>query len=75
VPLLLFFSLVSFFTTEIWQVFTATDSATYWTATVAHPTDGAVPAVRVRPPRWCRPRALALGFAVGNMMACSPTPG
>jgi hypothetical protein len=32
VPLLLFFSLVSFFTTEIWQVFTATDSATYWTA-------------------------------------------
>jgi hypothetical protein len=32
VPLLLFFSLVSFFTTEIWQVFTATGSATYWTA-------------------------------------------
>jgi hypothetical protein len=34
VPLLLFFSLVSFFTTEIWQVFTATGSATYWTAIV-----------------------------------------
>ena len=32
VPLLLFFSLVSFFTTEIWQVFTTTGSATYWTA-------------------------------------------
>jgi hypothetical protein len=32
VPLLLFFSLVTFFTTEIWQVFTATGSATYWTA-------------------------------------------
>jgi hypothetical protein len=32
VPLLLFFSLVSFFTTEIWQVFTATGPATYWTA-------------------------------------------
>jgi hypothetical protein len=32
VPLLLFFSLVSFFTTEIWQVFTTTRSATYWTA-------------------------------------------
>ena len=32
VPLLLFFSLVSFFTTEIWQVFTATGLATYWTA-------------------------------------------
>jgi hypothetical protein len=32
VPLLLFFSLVSFFTTEIWQVFTATGGATYWTA-------------------------------------------
>ena len=30
VPLLLFFSLVSFFTTEIWRVFTG--SATYWTA-------------------------------------------
>ena len=32
VPLLLFFSLVSFFTTEIWQVFTTTGLATYWTA-------------------------------------------
>ncbi|HEY7476810.1 MAG TPA: hypothetical protein VIB62_01105 [Actinomycetota bacterium] len=32
VPLLLFFSLVMFFTTEIWQVFTATGRATYWTA-------------------------------------------
>jgi hypothetical protein len=32
VPLLLFFSLVSFFTTEIWQVFTSTGWATYWTA-------------------------------------------
>jgi hypothetical protein len=32
VPLLLFFSLVSFFTTEIWQVFTTTGPATYWTA-------------------------------------------
>jgi hypothetical protein len=32
VPLLLFFSLVAFFTTEIWQVFTATGPATYWTA-------------------------------------------
>jgi hypothetical protein len=32
VPLLVFFSLVSFFTTEIWQVFTTTGLATYWTA-------------------------------------------
>jgi hypothetical protein len=32
VPLLLFFSLVSFFTTEIWQVFTTTGLATFWTA-------------------------------------------
>jgi hypothetical protein len=32
VPLLLFFSLVMFFTTEIWQVFTAPGPATYWTA-------------------------------------------
>ena len=32
VPLLLFFSLVSFFTAEIWQVFTATGLATFWTA-------------------------------------------
>jgi hypothetical protein len=32
VPLLLFFSLVSFFTTEIWQVFNATGLATFWTA-------------------------------------------
>lgn len=32
VPLLLFFSLVMFFTTEIWQVFTASGSGTYWTA-------------------------------------------
>lgn len=32
VPLLLFFSLVSFFTTEIWQVFTAPVPARYWTA-------------------------------------------
>jgi hypothetical protein len=32
VPLLLFFSLISFFTTEIWQVFTTTGWATYWTA-------------------------------------------
>ena len=31
-PLLLFFSLVSFFTAETWQVFTATSSATYWAA-------------------------------------------
>jgi hypothetical protein len=34
VPLLLFFSLVTFFTIEIWQVFTATGPATYWTAIV-----------------------------------------
>jgi hypothetical protein len=32
VPLLLFFSLVTFFTTEIWQSFTATGPARYWTA-------------------------------------------
>ncbi len=32
VPLLLFFSLVMFFTTEIWQVFTQSGPATYWTA-------------------------------------------
>ncbi len=32
VPLLLFFSLVTFFTTEIWQSFTASGPATYWTA-------------------------------------------
>jgi hypothetical protein len=32
VPLLLFFSLVMFFTTEIWQVFTASGPAAYWTA-------------------------------------------
>ena len=32
VPLLLFFSLVMFFTTEIWQVFATTGSATYWSA-------------------------------------------
>lgn len=32
VPMLLFFSLVSFFTTEIWQVFTAPGRWTYWTA-------------------------------------------
>ena len=32
VPLLLFFSLVMFFTTEIWQVFTQGGPATYWTA-------------------------------------------
>jgi hypothetical protein len=32
VPLLLFFSLVMFFTTEIWQVFTTTGSGLYWTA-------------------------------------------
>jgi hypothetical protein len=32
VPLLLFFSLVTFFTTEIWQSFTAGGIATYWTA-------------------------------------------
>ena len=32
VPLLLFFSLVMFFTTEIWQVFTTSGPATYWTA-------------------------------------------
>ncbi len=31
-PLLLFFSLVSFFTTEIWQVFTSTGAATYRSA-------------------------------------------
>ena len=30
--LLLFFSLVMFFTTEIWQVFTTTGSGLYWTA-------------------------------------------
>ncbi|MCI0632610.1 MAG: hypothetical protein L0206_01630 [Actinobacteria bacterium] len=34
VPLLLFFSLVTFFTIEIWQVFTATGPATHWTAIV-----------------------------------------
>jgi hypothetical protein len=34
VPLLLFFSLVAFFTTEIWQVFTAPAPARYWTAIV-----------------------------------------
>jgi hypothetical protein len=32
VPLLLFFSLVMFFTQEIWQVFTSPGTATYWTA-------------------------------------------
>ena len=32
VPLLLFFSLISFFTTEIWQVFTSTGGGPYWTA-------------------------------------------
>jgi hypothetical protein len=32
VPLLLFFSLVIFFTTEIWQVFTATGGSLYWMA-------------------------------------------
>jgi hypothetical protein len=32
IPLLLFFSLIAFFTTEIWQVFTATGPATFWTA-------------------------------------------
>jgi hypothetical protein len=32
VPLLLFFSLVSFFTTEIWQVFTTSGLVTFWTA-------------------------------------------
>ena len=32
VPLLLFFSLVAFFTTEIWQVFTDPSPARYWTA-------------------------------------------
>jgi hypothetical protein len=32
VPLLLFFSLVIFFTTEIWQVFTATGGGIYWMA-------------------------------------------
>jgi hypothetical protein len=32
VPLLLFFSLVIFFTQEIWQVFTASGVGTYWAA-------------------------------------------
>jgi hypothetical protein len=32
VPLLLLFSLISFFTAEIWQVFATTGSAAYWTA-------------------------------------------
>src|SRR5207249_10628729 len=32
VPLLLFFSLVIFFTIETWEIFTATGWATYWTA-------------------------------------------
>ena len=32
VPLLLFFSLVTFFTAEIWQSFTTGGLATYWTA-------------------------------------------
>ncbi|MGH9194496.1 MAG: hypothetical protein ACRD1T_01990, partial [Acidimicrobiia bacterium] len=32
VPLLLFFSLVMFFTQEIWQVFTAPGEGTYWIA-------------------------------------------
>jgi hypothetical protein len=32
VPLLLFFSLVIFVTTEFWQVFTTTGTAVYWTA-------------------------------------------
>lgn len=32
VPLLLFFSLVMFFTTEVWQVFTATGDVTFWIA-------------------------------------------
>ncbi|MEX1045982.1 MAG: hypothetical protein WD757_05840 [Actinomycetota bacterium] len=32
VPLLLFFSLVTFFTVEIWQVFTTPGPATYWAA-------------------------------------------
>jgi hypothetical protein len=31
-PLLLFFSLISFFTAEIWEVFTAPSPATYWAA-------------------------------------------
>ena len=34
VPLLLFFSLVMFFTTEIWQVFTTPGPGTFWTAMV-----------------------------------------
>jgi hypothetical protein len=32
VPLLLFFSLVMFFTSEVWQVFTATGVGVYWVA-------------------------------------------
>jgi hypothetical protein len=32
VPLLLFFSLISFFTTEIWQTFALSGTATFWTA-------------------------------------------
>ena len=32
VPLLLFFSLVMFFTTEIWQVFTTPGPGAFWTA-------------------------------------------
>lgn len=32
VPLLLFFSLISFFTTEIWQTFSLSGTATFWTA-------------------------------------------
>ena len=34
VPLLLFFALIMFFTTEIWQVFTSPEPARYWTAIV-----------------------------------------
>jgi hypothetical protein len=34
VPLLLFFSLVMFFTTEIWQVFTSPGPGAFWTAMV-----------------------------------------
>ena len=34
VPLLLFFALIIFFTTEIWQVFTSPEAPRYWTAIV-----------------------------------------
>ena len=42
VPMLLFFSLVMFFTMETWEVFTATGPGTYWTAVGMFVTLGAL---------------------------------